>query len=319
MKSRIPGIVFSFFIGMVAYLGALYIPMINSIVLALIMGMLYANIAPTPEKWSSGIHFSSKNLLEIAIIFLGFGISFYDIASLGWQIIIVLSLSILVVLGFTYFIVKRFNIQDSCGHLIGFGTAICGSSAIAALAPKLNSGKSEIGISIAVINLYGLIGMLAFPIVFSSDIIMDAAALMIGGTLHGVSNVAGAGYAMGETIGDLSLTIKLGRVALLAPALIFFNFLINRNASIKENLKLPYYIVGFILASSMITFFQLPVELIEIFRIVGKALLTISMAAIGLSIHFKQLYTQGKNALGFGALIFAFQILILGMMTYLIT
>lgn len=319
MKSKIPGIVFSFLIGITAYIAAPFIPMINSIVLALILGMLYANLAPIQDQWSSGIHFSSKNLLEIAIIFLGFGISFYDIAGLGWQIIIVLSVSIIAVLFFTYFIVKHLKIQDSCGHLIGFGTAICGSSAIAALAPKLNSNKSEIGISIAVINLYGFIGMLAFPVVFSSDMIMDAAALMIGGTLHGVSNVAGAGYAMGETIGDLSLTIKLGRVALLAPALIFFNFLINRNASFKENLKLPYYIIGFILASSIITFFQLPTELIDIFRIIGKALLTISMAAIGLSIHFRQLYSQGKNALGFGAIIFIFQILILGALTYLIT
>jgi uncharacterized integral membrane protein (TIGR00698 family) len=318
MKSNIPGISFSFLIGIIAYLIAPYIPMVNSIVLALLMGMVYTNISKIPQTWSDGIHFSSKNLLEIAIIFLGFGISFHDIAGLGWQIIVILSLGILIVLISTYFIVKKFNFHSNCGFLIGFGTAICGSSAIAALAPKINSEKSETGISIAVINLYGFIGMMAFPIIFSSDIIMDAAALIIGGTLHGVSNVAGAGYALGENIGDLSLTIKLGRVALLAPALIFFNFLINRNASIKENFKLPYYIVGFILTSSIITFFQLPSELIEIFRIIGKALLTISMAAIGLNIHFKQLYTQGKNALGFGAIIFIIQILATSLLTYFI-
>lgn len=318
MKSNIPGISFSFLIGIIAYLIAPFIPMVNSIVLALLMGMIYTNAASIPQKWENGIHFSSKNLLEIAIIFLGFGISFQDIAGLGWQIIAILSLGILIVLLSTYFIVKKFNIHNSCGFLIGFGTAICGSSAIAALAPKIKAGKSETGISIAVINLYGFIGMIALPIIFSYDVIMEAAALIIGGTLHGVSNVAGAGYALGETIGNHSLTIKLGRVALLAPALIFFNFLINRNASIKENLKLPYYIVGFILTSSTITFFQLPVDLINIFKIIGKALLTISMAAIGLNIQFKHLYTQGKNALGFGALIFLIQILVTSILTYFI-
>jgi uncharacterized integral membrane protein (TIGR00698 family) len=146
----------------------------------------------------------------------------------------------------------------------------------------------------------------------------DKEALLIGATLHGVSNVAGAGYAINETIGDLAITIKLGRVALLAPAMIFFNFLINRNASIKENLKLPYYIIAFILASTLVTFVSLPAELLSILRWIGKILLTISMAAIGLNIHIGQMYRNGKIALGFGVVIFLIMILAVWLTSFLI-
>ncbi len=316
MKNSLSGILFSTFIGMVAFLAADYVPMANSIVLALLFGIIIANIIPLPQKLSPGVKFSSKNLLEIAIIFLGFGISFQDIANLGWGIVGILVTTIIVVLLATLYLSNLFSCRASTGYLVGFGTAICGSSAIAALAPKIAEDKNQAGIAIAVVNLMGLIGMVILPLVFNSEMLFDTAALLIGGTLHGVSNVAGAGYAMGEVVGDLAITIKLGRVALLAPALIFFNFLINKSASFKENLKLPYYIIGFILATATVTFFTVPPDLINTFRIIGKVLLTISMAAIGLNIKFSQLYQEGRIAMGFGAVIFAIQILVVGIFAF---
>jgi len=318
MQTKISGILFSSIIGAVAFIAAPYVPMANSIVLALLLGIVITNIINLPEKLNSGINFSSKNLLETAIIFLGFGISFQDIANLGWNIVGILGITILVVLVATFYLSKIFTCRASTGYLVGFGTAICGSSAIAALAPKISDNKNDAGIAIAVVNLLGLVGMVAFPLIFNEDMLFDTAALLIGGTLHGVSNVAGAGYAMDEVIGDLAITIKLGRVALLAPALVFFNFLINRHASIKENLKLPYYLVGFILATASVTFFNIPPDFINAFRFIGKILLTIAMAAIGMNIHFNHLYSEGKVALGFGAVIFAIQVAVVGALAYFI-
>jgi len=316
MNTKISGILFSTIIGAVAFISAPYVPMANSIVIALLLGILITNIANIPVRLSSGITFSSKNLLETAIIFLGFGISFQDIANLGWHIVGILGATILVVLLATFYLSKLFTCRASTGYLVGFGTAICGSSAIAALAPKISDNKNDAGIAIAVVNLLGLVGMVAFPLFFNDDMLFDTAALLIGGTLHGVSNVAGAGYAMNEVIGDLAITIKLGRVALLAPALVFFNFLINRHASIKENLKLPYYLVGFIVATAIVTFFNIPPNLLTAFRFIGKILLTISMAAIGMNIHFTHLYSEGKVALAFGAIMFAIQIAVVGGLAY---
>ena len=307
---RIKGIILSIVLGVIALLIAPFIPMLNAIVLALLLGILIANIFSLEKNWNKGISFTSKYFLETAIIFLGFGISFNDIGNLGWQVILILIISIVIVLLATIYLSKLFSCRASTGYLVGFGTAICGSSAIAALAPKVAEDKNQAGIAIAVVNLLGLVGMLLYPLILIDNASTDKSALLIGATLHGVSNVAGAGYAINETIGDLAITIKLGRVALLAPAMIFFNFLLNKNASIKENLKLPYYIIGFILASTIVSFVSVPADIISALRAIGKVLLTISMAAIGLNIHFRQMYKDGKVALGFGAVIFAILILV---------
>ena len=312
MNKKINGFLFSTLIGVLALILAPYVPFANSIVLALLIGIVIANTLRIPSKLDDGINFSSKYVLEVAIIFMGFGINFQDIANIGWEVLTILIVTILVVLLAAFYLSKLFKCRASTGYLIGFGTAICGTSAIAALAPKITDNKNEAGIAIAVVNLLGLLGMIVLPLIFNDDMQFDTAALLIGGSLHGVSNVAGAGYAINEIVGDLAITIKLGRVAMLAPAIIFFNFLINRNTSIKDNLQLPFYLVGFILATASVTFIPIPPDVIEAFRFIGKMLLTISMAAIGLNIHFNQLYSEGKIALGFGLVIFAIQLIVIG-------
>jgi uncharacterized integral membrane protein (TIGR00698 family) len=318
MSKYIYGIIFSTILGAIAFLGAPFVPLANSIVLALLLGIIITNIIPTPKSCDLGIKFSSKTLLEIAIIFMGFGISFQDIAAIGYSTLGILVVTIIIVLVSTLHLSKVFSCRASTGYLVGFGTAICGSSAIAALAPSVVEDKKQAGIAIAVVNLFGLLGMVVFPLIFHEEMLFDTAALLIGGTLHGVSNVAGAGYAMDEVIGDLAITIKLGRVALLAPALIFFNFLVNKNASVKDNLKLPYYIIGFILATASVTFINISPDIIIGFRTIGKVLLTISMAAIGLNIRFNELFNEGKIAMGFGAIIFAIQVAVVGAFAYFI-
>ncbi len=316
VNNKFKGIFFSVVLGSIALIAAPYIPMVNAIVLALLLGIIISNIFSLPKSWEGGIKFSSKAILETAIIFLGFGVSFSDISKLGWNIAVILIITILIVLVATLYLSKIFTCRTSTGYLVGFGTAICGSSAIAAIAPKIATNKKDAGIAIAVVNLLGLIGMVTYPLILSDEILFDKAALLIGGTLHGVSNVAGAGFAMDELTGDLAITIKLGRVALLAPSMIFFNFIINRKASFSENLKLPFYIIGFIIATTIVSIFDIPAEYVDALRWIGKALLTISMAAIGLNIHLSHLYNEGKAALGFGAVIFFIMITVVITLSY---
>ncbi len=316
VNTNLKGVIFSVILGSISLLVAPYIPLVNGIILALLLGIIISNSLSLPKSWEKGIQFSSKNILETAIIFLGFGVSFTDISNLGWEIVVILVISIVVVLIATLYLSKIFTCRTSTGYLVGFGTAICGSSAIAAIAPKIATNKKDAGIAIAVVNLLGLVGMVSFPILLTDEVLADKAALIIGGTLHGVSNVAGAGFAMDELTGDLAITIKLGRVALLAPAMIFFNFIINRKASFKENLKLPFYIIGFVIATAIVSVFDIPAEYTSSLRWIGKALLTISMAAIGLNIHLSHLYNEGKAALGFGVVIFSILIGVIIALSY---
>jgi uncharacterized integral membrane protein (TIGR00698 family) len=223
-------------------------------------------------------------------------------------------LAVISLLLLTVFLAKKFHCPGATGWLVGFGTAICGSSAIAALAPIVSRNKDETGLAIAVVNLYGLLGMIVLPIVLMQTNISPAtAAFIIGGTLHSVGNVAGAGFALNSTVGTLAISIKLARVALLSPALIFFTALVRKKEiSWKEQFSLPWFLWGFILLSLFSNLVDLPKEFLYWADETGKFLIVVSMAGIGLSINLKTLWQTGRKGLGFGAILYIlFTILIL--------
>ncbi len=307
------GILFATLLGISVYLVAPYIPSINSILAGFILGIIIGNLFTIPDSFQSGIAFTGSKLLELSILFLAFSINFTHIAALGWRSFSMLVLVIALASVLIIFLVRRMKFKDSTGWLIGFGTLICGSSAIAALAPTVSKSKNETGISIAVVNLLGSIGMVVIPLALARfDLTPAQCGIVLGGTLQSVGNVAGAGYAMGNEIGEASITIKLARVALLSPSLIFFNYMINKDNVSKwtEHFKLPWYLWSFIGITILTSFIQLPEAFIGLMETFGKIVLTIALCAIGMRVSFKSLYHSGKKGLLFGCIVFAIQILL---------
>jgi uncharacterized integral membrane protein (TIGR00698 family) len=174
----------------------------------------------------------------------------------------------------------------------------------------------------AVVNLFGSIGMILMPMLLAdSSITPTHMGLLLGGTLHSVGNVAGAAYAMGNEVGEAAITIKLARVALLSPALIFFNYLVNRKqagSSWKTHFKLPWYLWSFIGITILTAFIQMPPAFTGAMEDAGKLILTIAMAAIGMKVSFARLYQSGKKGLVFGLLLFILQIALVSGLIYLL-
>ena len=320
-KETIPGIIFSVVFGLIIYILAPFIGGINSVMLALLAGIVVGNIIRLPQNIGSGVSFTSAKLLEISILFMAFGISFNHIADLGWQNFLLVALTILAVLIITVFMAKRFNCPDTTGWLVGFGTAICGSSAIAAVAPGISQNKEAPGIALAVVNLLGSIGMLILPLIFVFFNINETdSGILLGASLHSVGNVAGAGYGMSDAIGETAITVKLARVALLSPAVIIFTMLVHTNNKKKwtDYLQLPYYLWLFIIISILVTFIELPDWFLSFMNSLGKISLTIAMVAIGLKVSFLQLYQSGRRALGFGVVIFVLQLIIAAVLLFIL-
>lgn len=312
LKSNWKGILFSAFLGIIAMFLESYTPSyLNSIILALIIGMVVSNTFKLSQTLDSGIGYTSAKMLEFSILFLAVGINYSEIAHIGASSFIGLAVIVLTVLTATYYLSRRFNCPANTGILVGFGTAICGSSAIAALSPSLkNKEKEDVAIAMAVVNLLGTLGMLLLPIMLlKSDFSATKIGLLIGGSLHSVGNVAGAGFTIGKEAGDAAITIKLARVALLTPGLIFINYLINRNTvgNWKEYFKLPWYLIGFILVTILVSLIEIPKSNLKDIEFIGKIILTIAMAAIGLKVSFQKLIKAGKRGIGFGLIIFGLQ------------
>lgn len=300
----------SFFIsivpGIAVFLSAESFSFLNSILVGLIFGILIGNFIKLPETIQTYSQKAGNRFLEFSVLFLAFGINYSHLTKLGWESLLFVFLLVSVLLVVTFFITKR-----PLNWLIGFGTAICGSSAIAALAPTLDKEKGDTGIAMAVVNLYGMLGMIVLPfILLKLDLEPIKNALIIGGSLHSVGNVAGSGYMISDGVGELSVTIKMVRVSLLSFGLIFFNFLAQnrKNLPWTSYFKLPWYIWGFIGITVFVSFVPLSADLMKWINLIGKLLLTLAMTNIGIQIRFKDLIQSGKKGLTFGLGIWVFQL-----------
>lgn len=316
IRNQLPGAVLATAIGLLAFGIGGHLPWgLNSIFFALLLGMIVGNVLHVPASFNSGIGFTSGKLLELSILFLAFSIDYRAITRIGVTGFAIVAVMVSALLFLSIYLSKWVKCPGSTGHLIGFGTTICGSSAIAALAPTTTTDKQDIGIAMAVVNLMGSMGMLALPAVLPSLGLSDAQmGLLIGASLHSVGNVAGAGFAMGDAIGNAAITVKLARVALLSPALIVFNYIINSHRSLnwKEHLRLPWYLWGFISITILSSLVHWPEWLLNNMETGGKLILTIAMAAIGLKVSFAMLFNSGRKGLLFGLLLFALQLAIVG-------
>lgn len=313
LKENYQGVLISLIVGIGAHFLAPYVPGVNGVILAFLLAVVIGNSITMPASCKPGLNYASGTLLEYAIIFLAFSISFQSIAALGFSKFVFVFLIVIISLLATFYLAKKFNSKDSTAWLVGFGTAICGSSAIAALAPVVSEKKEDAGIAIAVVNLLGSVGMIILP--FTLQYLFTEGSqigFILGATLQSVGNVAGAGYGLSPEIGDTAITVKLARVALLTPAVIFFSLLVNKGKKDEQGNKikftLPYYLWIFVAITVVNSLVTIPENILEILKLIGTLLLTISMAAIGLKVSFKTLWQSGKMAIGFGLVIFLIQI-----------
>lgn len=317
-KGQYIGYVIAGITGGIAFFLSVQFSWLNALIAALITGIVLGNVLNLSADWLKSISKAAGKLLEFSLLFLAFDVSLETLATLGWQSLLYLITASAMILYLTVFFSRKFNCQGSTGWLIGFGTAICGSSAIAALSPSVTEKKEDIGISMAVVNLLGALGMLVFPWLFTRfHTSAESAGILIGGSLHSVGNVAGAGYGMSRETGAIALMVKMARVAMLSPALIFIRFLITREAGKAwyKYFSLPWYLVAFLGISLVHSWIAIPVEVESLIATSGKLVLAMAMAGIGFAVSFSTLYKSGRKGLVFGIFMFALQILFFAGMT----
>ncbi len=306
------GIGIALLITVAAIFLAPFVPALNGIMMALVLGIIIGNFSRLPKGLAPGIGFSSSKILEFSIVLMAFTINIQDFRSLGVANISLVLLMMLIMMLATVWFARRLKCPESTGHLVGFGTIICGSSAIAAVAPGISKNQGDIAIALAVVNLMGSVGMLALPIILAPLGLSSVdSGVIIGGTLHSVGNVAGAGYGMEKSVGDLAISVKMARVAMLTPAVIFFTYLVRRKDVTSEStakFSLPIYLWAFVAVSILVSAVKLPTEFTGFMGDSAKFFLSVSMAAIGLKVSFSELYRSGRRAIGFGAILFGVQI-----------
>ena len=310
-KNGWAGLLLCLSLAIIATFLSAYIPLLGSVSLVIILGMLVGNFTPGKDVLNPGISFSEKRILPLAIALLGTSLQLDVLFSLGLPALLLVVSLVFVTIMTARYLGKLFGFSRSFSLVMGTGNAICGSSAIAAVCHTLNASEEETGISVGVVNFMGVIGLFLMPmILFPLSISPDDKAMLIGGSLQAVGQVVAAGYSLGNEIGAAAVLIKMGRVLLLGPVAMIFVLLANGKTKGKNKsaVKFPYFILGFFLFSFLSSYNYLPAEIVSFLKSSGKFLLVISMAAIGYKIQLSSLKNQGIKVLVFGFLLAIIQV-----------
>jgi len=240
-----PGVVLSAAVAGAAYLAAPYVAKalpIPAMVLALVFGIALNPLASQPAV-KPGMGFCVRTLLRWAVALLGLRVALSDIAALGLTtgMLVVFAMIVTLWSGFTF--ARMSGRQTGFGALVGSATAVCGASAALAtstVVPDYPGKQADIAFVVVAVNALATVAMVIFPplcLVLGFD--EQTTGVMLGGTIHDVAQVVGAGYAVSEPVGNTAVIVKLFRVFLLLPVVLGVGWYFTRQGIKHGDARVP--------------------------------------------------------------------------------
>lgn len=310
-RSEIPGLLVAMGVLIMAWGSSLAFS--GDLVLhSLLLGFLMGQIFKVPDQLSPGLRYGEKFILNLAIVLMGAGLSIGQMGKLGWGSLLIICVSIGSVFLSALLVGRITTLTKNFVILSATGNAICGASAIAAVAPILKARKEEVGVSIGIVNSLGSVWMFAFPLLLINfeGLNTEEMSQWIGATLQAVGHVSGAGYAVSDEVGKFAVAIKLGRVILLGPLLLIIG-VIFRDAT-QRKLQLPWFITGFFILMLSRSIVDWSADVLVQVALVSKVLLALAMGCIGWNIQWADIRASGLSAICFNLGISIIQILTVG-------
>ena len=310
IKNNALGVILCLAIAMPAYYLGKQLPLIGGPVFAILMGMIITFLVKDKSKVQSGITYTSKKILQYAVILLGFGMNLSDIVKAGSSSLPIIISTIATSLVVAYVLCKVLKMPSKISTLIGVGSSICGGSAIAATAPVIEADDEEIAQAISVIFLFNILAALIFPTLGGMlGLSNDGFGLFAGSAVNDTSSVTATATAWdgihGSNTLDQATIVKLTRTLAIIPITLVLAFKRTRDAEKSEstfNLKkiFPFFILFFILASVITTVFNLPGNITAPIKDLSKFFIVMAMAAIGLNTNIVKLVKSGAKPIFMG-------------------
>jgi uncharacterized integral membrane protein (TIGR00698 family) len=305
----------------------LLFPPVSAAILAIVLGGVIRNSIALPPALIEDCKGLVKRVIPITIVLTGASVNLTEVARVGAPSLAVILAAVICGCGVAVLAGRMITISRNAAMLVGCGTAICGTSAIIASAPIIGADDDDLLLSVSTINILGLVVMFTLPAVGAAiHLSQQAFGIWAGVTVHAVPQAITTGFAYSAQSGALATLVKLVRVTLLAPFLIVLALVSSRRsrAPLSWSTLLPRFIWGFLalaLCNTLHLFpqltFDLPfsstgrfVPMTTILTQIAEALLTLSMAAMGLEVNLRFLLRTGLAALGVGVAASIAQILV---------
>lgn len=313
------------------------VPVVGGPVCAILMGMVLAPLVKKYGGLGAGITFTSKKILQYAVVLLGFGMNLEVVMFTGRQSLPIIVCTITVSLLIAFALHKAARIPSNISVLIGVGSSICGGSAVAATAPVINADDEEVAQAISVIFLFNIVAALIFPALGSalgfSTNSGEAFGIFAGTAVNDTSSVTAAAstwdnlYNLGSATLDKAVTVKLTRTLAIIPITLALAFIRMRSArsvmadnagteragegngaekqgnAVSLKKIFPFFILFFVVASVITTIASaagVDPEVFQPLKFLSKFFIVMAMGAIGLHTDVVKLVKSGARPILLG-------------------
>lgn len=270
---------------------------------ALLLGMAM-NFLSAEGACAAGIEFAAKALLRIGIALLGLRITWSQVEALGWKPVLFVVLAVALTIAVSMLAAKLMGFQTLFGLLTGGATAICGASAALALSAALPAHPQKDRATLfTVIGVSALstLAMVLYPMVVHALGLSDrAAGMFLGGTIHDVAQVVGAGYSISTPAGDTATLVKLLRVAMLLPVILIAALMTRARQEGTDGAAtgprpplLPWFAVAFAVLVAVNSTGWIPRPVQTAGNDLSRWLLVASIAGIGMKTQLRELVAVG--------------------------
>lgn len=319
MKDKLKGLLLCLVIAVPAWLLGRKFAVVGGPVIAILLGMVVGMGLKNRAPFEPGIKFTSKKILQWAVILLGFGLNLGVIARTGLQSLPIILSTITTSLVVAYAMCRLLHIPSKISTLIGVGSSICGGSAIAATAPVIDASDEEVAQAISVIFFYNVIAALIFPLMGTligfSTTSGEAFGIFAGTAVNDTSSVTAAAstwdsmWGLGSQTLDKAVTVKLTRTLAIIPITLVLALVQAKKSggdgaqrvSIKK--VFPMFILYFVLASvvtTIATALGVPSGVFTPLKELSKFMIVLAMTAIGLNTNPVKLIRSGAKPLLLG-------------------
>ena len=315
IRALLPGLVLCLAAAGASYGVSLLLPGVSPLIIAIVLGVLLANVVRLPAAASDGIDFSAKKLLRAGIVFLGLQLA--DILGLGAPMLVVVVCIVAGGLLGTVLLGRLLRVPSGLSLLIACGFSICGAAAVAGAAGVTDPDDEAEEDTITAVALVVIFGTLMIPLVplLTNLLGLDSetAGMWAGGSIHEIAQVVAAGGIIGGGALTVAVIVKLARVLLLAPVVAILSIRERRlsrtagepsqqRSSSKLPPIVPLFIIGFIAMVLLRSFIPLPDFVLTTGRLLQTGLLAAAMFGLGCGVKIRNLIKVGLKPFALAAL-----------------
>lgn len=279
------------------------IPLISPLLIALILGAVATNLPMRADGVLRSHDASTKLVLRLGVVLIGLRLPLQEIAEIGPRGVVVILLAIVVTFAFTCLLGDRLGLDRGLVTMIAAGFSVCGAAAIAAVEGGIRRRREDVALAIVLVTVFGSLMIVVLPLTAGMLAMTDTqTGVWAGAAIHEVAQVVAAASTAGTVGIAMAMTVKLGRVALLAPVYVVARRRDGARTSTDGSAPLvPWFVIGFLISAALRSADILPGTVLDVADVATTVLLAAAMFGLGLGMVVRDLFPIPVRAVGLAA------------------